>query len=120
MALAHSGVKVQPEDLVAEVYSPAKRSSLSISIISGARRRARLAYPVSRLDDLLREVAAGNPAIVLQNVGLPLFKRWHFAVVIGYDAARNEMILRSGTENRVTMSIRAFERSWAPGKIGRC
>jgi hypothetical protein len=115
MALAASGVAVRPEQLVEQVYSPAKQGSLPIGMISGARRHGRLAYPIATLDDLLREVAAGHPVIVLQRLGFPLVERWHYAVVIGYDLDRDELVLHSGTERRETMSLTAFARSWAPG-----
>ena len=115
MALAESGVAVRPEQLVEQVYSPAKQGSLPIGMIGGARRHGRLAYPIETLDDLLREVAAGHPVIVLQRLGILLAQRWHYAVVIGYDLDRDELVLRSGTERRKTMSLTAFVRSWAPG-----
>ncbi len=115
MALAESGVAVRPEQLVEQVYLPAKQGSLQIGMISGARRHGRLAYPIATLDDLLREVAAGHPVIVLQRLGMLLNQRWHYAVVIGYDLDRDELILHSGTKLRETMSLTAFSRSWAPG-----
>ena len=115
MTLAESGVAVRPEKLVGEGYAPAKQGSPPIGMISGARRNGRLAYPIATLDGLLREVAAGHPAIVLQRLGIPLAGRWHFAVVIGYDLESDQLILRSGVERRKTMSLTAFVRSWAPG-----
>ena len=115
MALAESGVAVRPEQLVEQVYLPAKQGSLQIGMISGARRHGRLAYPIATLDDLLREVAAGHPVIVLQRLGMLWARRWHYAIVIGYDLDRDELVLHSGTTRRETMSLTAFARSWAPG-----
>jgi hypothetical protein len=34
----------------------------------------------------LREVAAGNPVLVLQNLSFAWAPVWHYAVVMGYDA----------------------------------
>ena len=115
MALAESGVAVRPEQLVEQVYLPAKQGSLQIGMISGARRHGRLAYPIATLDDLLREVAAGHPVIVLQRLGVLWARRWHYAIVIGYDLDRDELVLHSGTTRRETMSLTAFARSWEPG-----
>jgi len=60
----------------------------------------------------MRELAAGNPVLVMQNLGLDWWPRWHYAVVVGYDMGRNHVILRSGeTERRITQ-MRTFERTW--------
>ncbi len=53
--------------------------------------------------------------LVLQNLGLPWFSDWHFAVVIGYDLDHNEIRLRSGTTRRWRTSLANFERTWARG-----
>lgn len=111
MALAWSGVPVRPEDLVAWVYSPARQGSLPTDMISAARRHGRVAYPISTMQDVLAELAAGNPIIVLQDLGL-WRPRWHFAVAIGYDLAREEVVLHSGTESRQVLSFSHFERTW--------
>src|SRR3569623_3150374 len=55
---------------------------------------------------LLREVGAGHPVQVLQNRGLSWAPRWHYAVVVGYDLARDEVVLRSGTERRHRVSFK--------------
>ncbi|TMH63749.1 MAG: hypothetical protein E6H57_16700, partial [Betaproteobacteria bacterium] len=83
-ALAASGVKVTPEELVPEVYLPERKGSLQIEMLAAARRHGMVSYQLApRFGDLLREIAAGNPVIVLQNLGLR--DGWHYAVAIGYD-----------------------------------
>ncbi len=115
MALTSSGVLVRPDDLVAKVYSPARKGSLPPEMVSASRRHGRVAYPVSTLEDLLAELAAGNPVVVLQNLGFSWYPRWHFAVVIGYDLPKEELVLHSGTEPREVLSLRHFERTWEMG-----
>ena len=68
-----------------------------------------------RIDDVLREVAAGTPVIVLQNYGLGTSDLWHYAVVIGHDAAAGEVILRSGDRERLSLSWPVFEWLWQKG-----
>lgn len=115
MALAWSGVVVRSEDLVAHVYSPARQGSLPTDMIGAARRHARVAYPISTVQELLAELAAGNPVIVLQDVGVLSHPRWHFAVVIGYNLPAEEIILHSGVKPRPqVLSFSRFERTWAP------
>ena len=116
MALAWSGDRVTPQELVPMVFTPGREGSLQADILTAARRRGRIAFPVSSLDDLLREVAAGNPVVVLQNLGLTWYPRWHYAVVVGYDLPAEELILHSGLQARAAMPMRLFERTWARGK----
>ena len=71
--LSHSGVDVTPEPLVSQVYLPSRQGSLQIEMLAAPRRYGRVSYQLApRYADVLREVAAGNPVIVLQDVG-PMF-----------------------------------------------
>lgn len=113
--LAHGGVAVTPQPLVEQVWLPGRRGSLQAELLAAARRHDRVPYVLApRYGDLLREVAAGHPVLVLQDVGV-LRTQWHYAVVNGYDYPTGTVLLRSGTEPRREMSFTAFERSWAPG-----
>jgi hypothetical protein len=110
--LTHSGVPVTPDHLVSQVFLPARQGSLQIEMLAAPRRYGRVSYPLGRhYVDLLREVAAGNPVIVLQDVGL-MFAQWHYAVVNGFDYPSGTVYLRSGTNPRQEMPFTAFERSW--------
>lgn len=110
--LAHSGVRIRPEPLVAQVYLPSRRGSLQVEMLATARRHGRVAYVLApRYPDLLREVAAGRPVLVLQDVGT-LLERWHYAVVHGFDYPSGTVLLRSGTTRRLEMPFTAFERTW--------
>ncbi|MGD8619640.1 MAG: PA2778 family cysteine peptidase [Gammaproteobacteria bacterium] len=109
-------VSVTPEELVERVYIPALQGSLREEIAATARYHGMLAYPLRpSLADLLEETAHGNPVLVFQNIGLPLMPSWHYAVVIGYDLATREIVLRSGTTRRWRTSLRTFERTWSRG-----
>lgn len=110
--LTHSGAPVTPDPLVSQVFLPARQGSLQIEMLAAPRRYGRVSYPLARhYSDLLREVAAGNPVIVLQDVGL-MFTQWHYAVVNGFDYPSGTVYLRSGTNPRQEMPFTAFERSW--------
>lgn len=113
MAISWSGLPARPEDLVAEVYTPSRKGSLQVAIIAAARRHARLAYEISDLKTLFPEIVAGYPVIILQNLSVSWFPVWHYAVVVGYDAARQQIILRSGTTFRKIMPFGVFEKTWA-------
>jgi tetratricopeptide (TPR) repeat protein len=81
-------------------------------MVSAARRQGRLAVPIETLADLLRELSAGYPVIVFQNLGLDWYPRWHYAVAIGYDLRSSEIVLHSGGEARSRMPLATFEHTW--------
>lgn len=111
--LVDRGIELQPDALVDKVYLPKRQGSVTVEMEAAARSYGMLIYPLSTdLEALLQEVAAGNPVLVLQNLGFDWWPRWHYAVVIGYDLDEGTVILRSGVTRRYVMSIRVFETTW--------
>jgi tetratricopeptide (TPR) repeat protein len=105
---------VKPDELTAEVFLPSRRGSLQTELTASARRRGRLAYTLRpRPAALLQEVASGRPVLVLQNLGLRMLPRWHYAVVVGYDVARDALLLRSGKRARVVLPRSRFMGTWS-------
>ena len=114
MVLAWIGHPVHSDALAGRVFSRARQGSLPTDMTSAARRHGLVAYPISTLRAVVTEVAAGNPVILLQNLGSPDRPRWHYAVVVGYDLVRDQIILRSGLTSREVSSVASLERTWAP------
>ena len=113
MALNAAGVGATPEELVDQVYLPGRKGSLQIEMLVAARRNGMVAYELApKLEDVLREVAAGTPVIVLENYGFRVWPVWHYAVVVGYDLEAGEIIRRSGLKPRQTMPFPVFEYVW--------
>jgi tetratricopeptide (TPR) repeat protein len=129
MSLNAAGIAATPETLKSELYLPDQHGSLQVEMLAATRRNGAIAYQLApSLSDLLREIAAGTPVVVLQNLAFGWYPVWHYAVVIGYDIDHAEIILRSGLEPRQILPIRTFEYTWArsgywamvtlpPGKI---
>jgi tetratricopeptide (TPR) repeat protein len=116
MVAQTAGVPVLPDDLIEQVYLPGRQGSLQVEMLAASRRQGLLAYPLApQLEDLLREVAGGNPVLVLQNLAFSFSPLWHYAVVIGFDRERNTIMLHSGVTERLEMSLFTFERIWARG-----
>jgi len=114
--LTSAQIAVTPEMLVPEVYLPERRGSLQPELLAAARRHGTVAYVLKpELGALLTEVAAGRPVMVLQNLALPWYPKWHYAVVVGFDIARGEIVLRSGLERRHVVPLATFERTWRRG-----
>lgn len=114
--LAHTGVAITPDPLVRQVFVPARQGSLQLEMLAAPRVWDRVSYQLApKYGDLLREVAAGNPVIVLQDVG-PLMQQWHYAVVNGFDYPSGTIYLRSGTTKRLELPFTLFERQWMKGQ----
>lgn len=85
-------------------------------MIATARSYGMLAYQLDpKLSHIFKEVAAGNPVLVLQNLSFKFYPRWHYAVVVGYDLEKKEIILRSGKTKRWVTPLKVFERTWQRG-----
>jgi tetratricopeptide (TPR) repeat protein len=113
MALNATGIRVTPDALLPLTYLPSRRGSLQVELLAAARYNGRLAYLLApSLNDLAAEIAAGNPVIVLQNLWFDWLPQWHYAVAVGYDLERRQIILRSGSNARVVEPLGGFERSW--------
>ena len=114
MVLHESGIEIRPEELESFTYLPEKQGSLQVEMLAAARRQGRVAYLLRpQMEDVMSEIAAGNPVIVLQNLALSWYPMWHYAVAIGYNLPEREMILRSGKEYRQRLPFITFEHTWA-------
>lgn len=111
--LRFAGVPVIPDDLVPEVYLPARHGTLQVEMLAAPRRHGMVSYRLDgSLESVLGEVAAGNPVIVLQDFGVWPVKIWHYAVVIGYERASHRVIMRSGLNRRQEAPFAALEYTW--------
>ena len=69
--LVASGVDVTPESLAPEVFLPERRGSLALELVGAARRHGRLPYVLATTaDEMVEELEAGRPVLVLQNLGV--------------------------------------------------
>ncbi|HXV40877.1 MAG TPA: PA2778 family cysteine peptidase [Steroidobacteraceae bacterium] len=111
--LVASGVDVAPPALAPQVFLPGRQGSLQAELIGATRRHGRVPYLLAETaHELVAELAEGRPVLVLQNLGARRLPRWHYAVLVGYDAEKNVAILRSGRQQRLEMRWQRFATSW--------
>jgi hypothetical protein len=111
--LGASGLATTPEDLMPNVYTEGLEGSLQVELLAATRREGRLPIPIAPAPGALFElIAAGHPVLVLQNLRLRRAPLWHYAVVVGFDAERERVILRSGDERLKRERARRFAASW--------
>lgn len=114
MSLAASGQEVSVDTLIPQVFLPGREGSVQPEMLATVRRHQRISYVLDgSFDALLTEVNADHPVVVLQNLGLSFAPMWHYAVVIGYDQAPQQLLLHSGEQSRQVMSMSRFNATWA-------
>jgi tetratricopeptide (TPR) repeat protein len=103
-----------PEQLLPMVYIPKLKGSLQAEMLAAVRQYKLLAIEQDgQLSSILKEVAAGHPVLVLQNLGYGFYPFWHYSVIVGYDLAEQQFIMRSGEIERLLRPFSVFERTWA-------
>ncbi|WP_111414167.1 PA2778 family cysteine peptidase [Billgrantia lactosivorans] len=114
MVLNHGEVDVSMESLIPQVFIPGREGSVQPEMLATVRRHGRIPFVLDNsFDALLTEIAAGHPVVVMQNLSLPTWPMWHYAVAIGYDLDAEEMTLHSGEEAERIESFRRFDATWA-------
>ena len=113
MILNHRNKPVSAEELRPLIYIPDRGGTLQSEIRSVVRQYGVMTLQLQNgLEGLIEEIAAGNPVLVMQNLGLKYLPQWHYAVVIGYDLNAKELILRSGRNERHINQFRVFMNTW--------
>lgn len=115
MVLNHHGRNVSVEKLTAQMYTKKVKGTFQTEMISSVRNHGLLPIPLKSLESVLKEVEAGNPVIVFQNLAFSAVPMNHYAVVTGYDLDGPDVLLHSGKKKFDEMDMRLFERSWILG-----
>jgi tetratricopeptide (TPR) repeat protein len=111
--LDYSGVDTTVEALVDAVYLPAREGSLQSELLAATRAAGRLPYRIDgTLDAIAEELASGRPVLVLQNLGVSWWPRWHYAVVYRTDPRDDSVWLRSGTDPARRTPAATFMNTW--------
>ena len=115
MVLDYRGKDVPLSTLTSAAFTPGQEGTFQTDMISSVRRQGMLPVKVTSLPSILKEVDAGNPVIVFQNLGLKSMPEWHYSVVTGYNLKGPDIYLHTGPDKNKKMDMRLFERSWILG-----
>lgn len=111
--LAVQGIDIRPEHLRGKLYIPGKEGTVTTEMVARARRFGLLVYPLEPdFINILLEVQAGNPVLVMQNLSFSWMPMWHFSVVMAYDLERRKLILRSGESYKHEVDFSLFQKTW--------
>ncbi|MFO8031509.1 MAG: PA2778 family cysteine peptidase [Desulfohalobiaceae bacterium] len=108
-----SGVEVSPGELEPLLYNPERQGTLQPALLGAARRKGALAYEIQGKRELLAQLKAEIPVLVLQNRGLSWFPVWHYAVVCGFSPEQDSLCLLDGSPEPRRIKERTFLRTWA-------
>ncbi len=108
-----TGLDIDPDQLVKDVYLPQRKGSLQVEMTAAVRRYGRVPYqPGQDIESIIQQLKNDMPVLVLLNLGLKVLPAYHYAVVIGYDPAADVMIMRSGMDYRLLMARQQFHSAW--------
>ena len=113
MAMNYRQKMITVDELASEMMT--SEGTFQTDMISASRRHGMMAVGVNSLNSLLKEIEAGNPVIVFQNLALAKLPRWHYAIATGYNLKSKDIILHSGNEKNQKMNIGVFEYTWSLG-----
>ena len=111
---AGGGPQTRVDQLIPQVFLPGREGSVQPEMLATVRRHGLIPFVIpAQMDAVLQEVAADRPVVVLQNLSLPWWPMWHYAVVIGYDLDDERLVLHSGETPGLDMAMGRFDATWA-------
>ncbi len=109
--LNYWGTKIAPEEIAKEIYSETAGGTLWIDLTLYARDKGYSAMQyIGSWNDLMQNIQAGFPLIVLVDHGVSSFQVNHFMVVVGY--TKDGVIVNSGMEREKIQKKRRFLKAW--------
>ena len=113
MLLSYWGVAADQESIAREIFIESIKGTLNLDLELYARRRGLEARSFrGNLEEVRLHLRQNHPLIVFQDLGLGPYEVPHFAVLVGYDDARQQVIAHSGTTQYKPVSYAEFLRTW--------
>ena len=113
MVLRYWGAAADQDAIAGELFIKSIKGTLNFDLEFYARRQGFEARSFrGSLEDVKTHLRQNRPLIVFQDLGLGPSEVPHFAVLIGYNEVRGEMIAHSGTTEYKVISYQEFLRTW--------
>lgn len=113
MALEATGREASVDALIPQVFLPGRDGSVQPEMLATVRRHGLIPFRLEgEFTALLGELAAGHPVVVMQNLSLPAWPQWHYAVAIGYDLPAEELVLHTGMTPERAVDFGRFDATW--------
>ncbi|MDG1249669.1 MAG: PA2778 family cysteine peptidase [Gammaproteobacteria bacterium] len=94
--------------------SPNKTSGLQLEMLATAREIGLQSYHhANDINSLFNAIDRQRPVIVLQNLAIDAYPVWHYAVVVGYSADKEFLLLHSGRHEYYRAARTTFENTWS-------
>lgn len=116
MYLNHLGLPVSSEEIAESNFSRKAKGTYQELMLSYSRSLGLVTVKVNNYTDLFKEIDAGNPVIVFQNLGFDWYPLWHYSIIFGYDLKKMTLTMHSADEESKTQEIKKFDNSWKRGK----
>ena len=114
IVLNASGAATTAAELEALLATPSPNTTMQARLLTVPHQFARLSYRIAPdLAAVQAELEGGRPVLVRLNSGASLLSKWRFAVVIGYNAPADTIVLRSAAARRQALPARSFMLTWS-------
>jgi hypothetical protein len=111
--LSQQGVIITPGLLDKPLQLPGGEAKLEQNMQNLAREYGFVVYPLDgELDALLAQVSAGYPVMLRFTEGSAWWSQPRYGVLVGYDRAKQTVVLHAGMERRLVMSFSNFASAW--------
>ena len=111
--LEASGAAPSYDEVTERIYIPELEGSLQVELMAATRSFERIPFRLpGEFTSVLAEVEGGRPVLILQNLRVRSLPAWHYAVVVGYDRERAEILMRSGAERLQATPAGRWMRQW--------
>ena len=113
MVSDYYGVKTTTSQIEQRMLLPVREGTLQVELQATARSLNLASFPM-QMDrkSLITAIDQEQPVIVLQNLSLDVYPRWHYAVVVGRSLNTDYILLHSGQHEYYRVRWQTFKNTW--------
>jgi hypothetical protein len=113
--LNYWGVRLSPEEIAADIYSPSARGTLTMDMVLYVGKKGlNVSHYQGGLEDLKQKIQSGFPLIVMVDYGVWVYQQNHFMILLGYN--ERGILAHSGKEKEKFIPYGDFLWSWEKTK----